>query len=85
LRYALAFVPLLVLGATGAFAAGPRDGFQSARCPKPAQTPEKAAFKRLGELPSAAAFRAVLRSDEDCRGRLVQARDRLGTVPKFRR
>ena len=85
MRYSLIFGPLLLLGASGTFAADSRDGFQSARCPKPVQAPEKAAFKRLGELPSAEAFRAVLRSDEDCRGRLVQARDQLGNMPKSRR
>ena len=84
MRHALAFGPLFLLSATIAGAVEPKDGFQSARCPKPAQVPEKAEFKRLGELPPAEAFRAVLRTDEDCRGQLVQARDRLGTVPKPR-
>ena len=85
MRKALAFVPLLILGATGAFAAVPGRDFQPDRCPKPVQAPDKAAFKRLGELPPANAFQAVLRSDDKCRGKLVQARDLLGSVPKARR
>ncbi len=85
MRNALAFVPLLLLGAAGAFAASPGSGLQSDRCPKPTQTPDKAAFKRLGELPPANAFRAVLRSNDNCHGKLVQARDLLGSVPKARR
>ena len=85
MRTLLAFAPLLLLGATGAFAAGPGSGFQPDRCPKPAQTPDKATFKRLSELPPANAFQAVLRSDDNCRGKLVQARDLLGSVPKARR
>jgi hypothetical protein len=82
MRYAIAFIPVMLLGATTAFSASPKNSFDSARCPKPAQSPDKAVFKRLGELPPADAFRAVLRSDDNCRGRIVQARDKLGRVPK---
>ena len=53
-------------------------------CPLPAKAPEKAIFKRLGDLPPADIFFAVFRSS-DCPAQLIQARDRLGTVPKPRR
>ena len=53
-------------------------------CPTPAKAPEKAIFKRLGDLPPADAFFAVFRSS-DCPVQLIQARDRLGTFPKPRR
>ena len=52
-------------------------------CPTPAKAPEKAKFKRLGDLPPAEAFFAVFRSS-DCPAQLIQARDRLSTVPKPR-
>ena len=82
MRYAIAFIPVMLLGATTGFSAGPKNGFESARCPTPAQSPEKAAFKRLGELPPADAFQAVLRSNDECPARILQARDKLGRVPK---
>ena len=84
MRCLVMILPLLVMAAASS-AAAPSINENRARCPKPATVPEKAAFKRLGELPPAGAFYAVLRSDDDCRGRLVQARDRLGTFPKPRR
>ena len=53
------------------------------RCPKPVTTQDRATFKRLGDLPPAEAFFAVLRSSE-CRAPMIQARDKLGRVPKPR-
>ena len=54
------------------------------RCPKPVATPEKGTFARLGDLPSAEAFKAVWRSSE-CSVTPMLARDRMGPVPKSRR
>ena len=85
MRTAIAFIPLLLSAATPAFSAGAKDGFQSPRCPKPAQSADKAAFKRLAELPPADAFRAVFRSDSECQGRVVQAHDKLSSSPWSRR
>ena len=83
MRHSLLLIPLLFATAPSAVARPIDDN--RARCPRPATTPDKATFKRLGELPPAEAFHAVLRSDDDCRGRFVQARDGLGPVPKPRR
>lgn len=77
----LLIVPLLLVAMPSA-AARPIDD-NRARCPRPATAPDKATFKRLGDLPPADAFYAVLRSS-DCRARAIQARDRLGTFPKPR-
>lgn len=84
MRYSLMSLPILLAAHLPLAAAIPLQD-NKARCPKPLSTPEKASFKRLGDLPPAEAFRAVLRSDEDCRGQLVQARDRLAPVPRERR
>ena len=53
-------------------------------CPTPAKMPEKAIFKRLGDLPPAEAFFAVFRSS-GCPAPFIHASDRLGNVPKPRR
>ena len=59
-------------------------GKQSSLCPKSAATPDQAAFRRLGDLPPAEAFKAVWRSS-DCSVGPILARDRLGSVPRPRR
>jgi len=53
-------------------------------CPKSAATSDKAEFKRLGELPSAEAFKAVWRPSV-CGAPVVHARDRMGRAPRSRR
>ena len=82
MRLLLLIVPL-ALAAMPAVAARPIAD-KLVLCPLPAKAPEKAVFKRLGDLPSADAFFAVFRSN-DCPAQLIQARDRLGTFPKPRR
>ncbi len=82
MRHIVLLIPLLVAAAPPALARPIDDS--RARCPKPATTPGKATFKRLGDLPPAEAFHAVLRSS-DCPAPVIQARDRLGTFPKPRR
>ena len=82
MRHSILLIPLL-LAATPSAVARPIDDYR-ALCPKPATTPDKATFKRLGDLPPAEAFRAVYRSG-DCPAPVIQARDRLGTFPKPRR
>ena len=82
MRHSILLIPLL-LAATPSAVARPIDDYR-ALCPKPATTPDKATFKRLGDLPPAEAFRAVYRSS-DCPVRAIEARDRLGTFPNPRR
>ena len=84
MRLSLMILPILMATPLPSTAAKPLQ-IKSFPCPNPSNTPDKAVFNRLGDLPRAEAFNAVLRSDTDCRGQLVQARDRLGTVPKPRR
>lgn len=59
-------------------------GQQSSLCPKSATASDQAAFKRLGDMPPAEAFKAVWRSSDCSVGRIL-ARDRLGPVPRPRR
>ena len=73
----------LMLAAFPSSAARPADDNRAA-CPKPVTASDKASFSRLGDLPPAEAFRAVIRSS-DCPVSVVQAKDRLGPVPKPRR
>ena len=80
--HSLLMLPLM-LAAFPTNAVRPADDIR-ARCTKPAIAADKAVFNRLGDLPTAESFRAVLRSS-DCPASAIQARDRLGPLPKARR
>ncbi len=82
MRHSLLILPFM-LAAFPANAHRPAN-VDSAHCPKPVTATDKAVFSRLGDLPPAEAFRAVLRSN-DCPASVIQARDRLAPVPKPRR
>lgn len=77
----LLIVPLMIAAAPLSLAPSTGD---RARCPKPATAADKAQFRRLTDLPGAEAFKAVLRSG-DCPATVIQARDRIGPVPRPRR
>lgn len=83
MRHLATIFPVLLLATASPAAALPVD-YTGARCPKAATAPGPATFKRLGDLPPAEAFNAVLRSS-DCPAQTIQARDRLGIFPKLRR
>lgn len=83
MRHFVTVVSLLLISAAAPAAPLPVDD-TNARCPKAITAPGLATFKRLGELPPAIAFNAVLRSS-DCPAQTIQARDRLGAFPRPRR